>query len=484
MKHTAIWMDDLKKEEIKKIPKEMTVDVLIIGAGLSGLSCAYHLKDKKKKVAVIEKQHVGEGVTCLSTGKLDFMQELIYNKIIKVRDFCDAKLYYEAQKDALDLANKIIFDNHIDCDYMKTEGYVFTNEEKEITNFKKEIDFYEKMGIPHEEITKLPNGYPCLYGIKTEGSAVINPLKYLQEIRKIIEKTIPIYEEVEAKEIKRCYGKYKTITSKGVVWAKKVVVCTHYPFFIKPAFIPFKTHIEKSYVLASLEKKIHKMHAITSKKPVISMRYHKNNTFLMATNSHTTCSNDDDKKHFDDLIKKYKNHFNGEITHIWSNHDVMTSDFLPYIGKTDTNLFLATGFNKWGMTNGILSGKILSDLVLNKKNKYTDLFSLNRKQTPQKMLNMLVSNFQTSKTFVAMKLDKNKSFYRSAKVVKENGKDIGIYYDGNREYKVYNKCPHMGCSLLFNEVDKTWDCPCHGSRYNILGDAICGPTTYSIKIEK
>ena len=484
MKREAIWKEDLKiTEETIPFEQDLAVDILIIGAGLSGMSCAMNLLNSNKKIAIIEKEHVGEGITSLSTGKLDFMQGLVYHKIINVRSFLDAKLYYESQMDAINLATQIINDYHINCNYVKTNGYVFTNDEKEIPTFQKEISFYEKMGIPYEEITRLPNGYPCLYGIKTMGSAVIHPLKYLLELKKIVEKKIPIYEKVTAKEIKRSYGKFKVTTSKGILWAKKVIVCTHYPFFIKPAYIPFKTHIEKSYVLASKTNKIYKMHAITSKKPITSMRYYKNDVFLMATNSHTTSSKDDDKKHFQDLENEYLSHFDGKITHIWSTHDIMTSDHLPYIGKIDTNLFLATGFKKWGMTNGILSGKILADLVFNKKNKYMDLFSLSRKQTPKKFVNLMVSNFQTSKTFVSMKLEKNKNFYQRAKVIKENGKDIGVYSDGKKEYRVYNKCPHMGCSLLFNEGDKTWDCPCHGSRFTIQGDVISGPSTYSIRIK-
>ena len=162
----------------------------------------------------------------------------------------------------------------------------------------------------------------------------------------------------------------------------------------------------------------------------------------------------------------------------------MTSDYMPLIGKIDTNLFLATGYNTWGMTNGILAGKIISDIILRRKNNYIALFNPLRKieNIPQ----IINYNFKNGIAFLSTKLNKNKSFYQdNVKIIKEDGIWYGIYTDNNNiEHKVLNKCPHMKCNLYFNYQTKSWDCPCHGSSFNIDGNIIYGPSTYNIKEKK
>ena len=182
---------------------------------------------------------------------------------------------------------------------------------------------------------------------------------------------------------------------------------------------------------------------------------------------------------------KYGNNFNAEIEYMWSAHDVMTNDSIPYIGKIDNEeIYIATGFNKWGMTNGVLSGKIITDLILNKFNPYISIFSFKRKFSALRILNLVKNDLNTVFTLITTKMFKNHKFYNHVEVVNIDGEPIGIYHHNGKEYKVKNTCPHMKCSLIFNEVEKTWDCPCHGSRFDIKGNAISGPSTYSIKLGK
>jgi len=486
MKNVSIWRDQTKVERTKNILGPNTeTDILIIGGGISGLSTGLELLENNQKFIIVEKKVCGMGITSLSTGKLTFAQGLIYDKITKNYNYITALKYYKSQKDAIKRVYDNIMKYDMDCDYEIVPSYIFTNNESDIVKIKKEQKFYDKANVKYREIYSLPNNYPLKYGLEFEETAIFNPLKYVCELKKIIEKSDnKIFENTTVHEIKKLGKVYEVITDRGSIYTKKVIVTTNYPFFIIPGLIPFKTYIEKSYLLAT-PMESSKISAITSNKPTITMRNYKDNYFIFGSNSHSTSNHYNFKKNFDELMSKYDSHFNTKIEYIWSAHDVMTNDSIPYIGRiSNEQIYIATGFNKWGMTNGVLSGKILSDLILNKFNPYIPIFSLKRKFSIPRLLNLVKNDCKTIFTLIATKLVKNHKFYDHVEVVNVDGESVGIYHHNGKEYKVKNTCPHMKCSLIFNEVEKTWDCPCHGSRFDIKGNVISGPSTYSIKLDK
>lgn len=481
MKNISVWKTTSKtNSNNKKMENNIKCDVLIIGGGITGLSTALYLDESGKKVILIDKSNIGNGVTANSTGKLTIMQDVIYSKIEKATNFNTALNYYKSQKCALKLIDSIIKKYNIDCDYKKSSSITFVDDIKGILNLEHEEKFYQKAKIKYKKIQKLDNGYPITYGLQIDNMHVFNPLKFILEIKQKL-KNVEIYEHVNAESIKKSCNLYKIKTNKGIIFAKKIVVATHYPFFIKPGFIPFRTHIEKSYLLAAKVNKIYDFNAINCGEKVTSMRYYQD-FLVMSNNSHVTTDKDNYNKNFQDSCNKFIKNFKGQIEYIWSNHDVITNDNMPYIGNVDRNLFIATGYNKWGLLNGVLAGKIISDSVLNKKNHYKNLFSLTRNGNLVKFVSSIKSNTETAKTYIKMHLtkpNKYKLIYST-----KNNKDIVTYKQGKKEYSVYNKCPHMGCKLLFNEKEKTWDCPCHGSRFDLKGKCIFGPSTYSISIDE
>ena len=164
----------------------------------------------------------------------------------------------------------------------------------------------------------------------------------------------------------------------------------------------------------------------------------------------------------------------------------MTIDNLPLIGRiNNSNLLIGTGYNKWGMTNGTIAGKILSDIVLGNDNKYIDLFRLNRSINIKNYSNLVIYNFSNISNYVLSKVKNNYSFYNdSVKIITKDGIKYGIYTDKKGKYHIVkNLCPHLKCNLIFNNIDKTWDCPCHGSRFSIDGKCIFGPSVYDISVD-
>ena len=191
------------------------------------------------------------------------------------------------------------------------------------------------------------------------------------------------------------------------------------------------------------------------------------------------------EKNYSDLFWKVKSNFSDNIKYYWFNYDIMTADYMPLIGyleKYNKNLLIGTGYNAWGMTNGTLAGKIISDLLLDKSNEYIDLFAPNRKTNILKIANTINYNLKNGLSFISSKVNSYYEFY--PKNIKIVNKKVGIYTDDKKkEHKVCINCPHMKCGLVFNTIDKTWDCPCHGSRFNVNGKVIKGPSVDNITIK-
>ena len=480
MKNQSIWKSNIKKEINKPLDHNIKTDILIIGGGISGLTTAYFLKDTDYKVTLIDRNSCAFGITSNSSAKVTFVQEDIYHKMNKKI----ASKYLDSQIDAIKIIKKIVDKYHISCELTKSSTYLFTEQEEKIKDLEKEAIFYKENHIQYTITDKLPVDFPCKYALKIEDSYIFNPLKYCLALKKIIQDKITIYENTTALSIQKKDNTYEVITPKNHITAKIVVVCTHYPFFTIPLLIPFKITIEKSFLIASPIQENLNFNAINTGNPTHSLRtitLNNHHYLLYVTNSHLISKYNDKEKYFQESIINQKRYLKDNIYTYFTNQDILTPDHFPYIGLVKENLFVATGFNTWGMTNGTISGKMISDMILNKSNPYIELF--NPKRIPYNISKLIIYNLNTSGSYILSKIKKNYSFYQDkVKIIKENNQKIGIYIDkkGN-EHKVLNICPHLKCNLVFNMQEKTWDCPCHGSRFDIDGNCICGPSTNHIK---
>lgn len=491
MKKMSLWLDGEKDSHIMELNKNINTDVLIIGGGITGMTTAYQLINSNLKVVLIDQNLIGHGVSSKTTGKLNYLQENIYTSIKNTFSVNEAELYLKAQLEAIQHVNEIINTNHIKCNFEWVQSYLFTDKDSEIPTIKREKKLLEQMGINVKEHQNIEPNLKCKYAISVQDTAVFHPIKYLYALKKIcIKNKIDIYENTQALKINIIKDGFIVETDKEFkIKAKKIVVANHYPFFILPFFMPIKTYIEKSYISASPVTETKSKTYITSSYPCKSIRYHqdKANGYMIYLNgSHTICNKLNEKQNFDNLIQE-ANKLNLEPLYIWANDDLMTSDKLPFIGciNDEKSLFIGTGYNTWGMTNGTIAGIILSDLIQNKKNIYTKLFNPNRKFNFAKAKQYPINLYNNISGFYKSKISKNKNWYSDKIKFKTiDGKKLAIYTDNKGEHIVYNKCPHMGCSLIFNEVEHTWDCPCHASRFDIDGTCIKGPSTYNISYKR
>ncbi len=484
MKNESIWLKDKKEFSFPRLTEDKNFDILIIGGGITGLTISYDLKDLGLNIALVEANNLGYGVTLKTTGKITYLQETIYSDLSAKYNRKTAKLYLNSQKEAIKKIVDTIQKENISCDLEKVSSYVIANTIREEKKLKKEKDILEEFGC-HVIEEKMKRHY----AIAVEDTYVFHPIKYIDGLIDIIKENVSIYEHTTIQKIEHKKGKNICSSERGTITANKVILANHYPFFLIPFFFPLKAKTEKSYILAKKVPFHEEKSFITANYPFTSVRFHKDteNYLLYLGESHNLCNHLNNKENQKRLLKKAKKTLDNPDFY-WSNDDILTVDKLPYIGylkKNDNQLILATGYNTWGMTNSSIAGELIKDLIEDRENPYKNLFAPYRKKTftyLKETIKILGSN---TKSFIENKIIKNKKWYSSnIHFTKKEGQNIAIVYDEKGKHIVYNKCPHMGCGLIYNNVEKTWDCPCHASRFTLDGKCIKGPSCYDISFKK
>ncbi len=475
---SSLWEKDLNRVSRPKIEKDREVETLIIGGGITGLTTLYFLR-KQKNTILVDASLCGSGVTLNTTGKLTYLQNTIYTDLTNNIDYETAISYLKSQKHAIQLAKEIIEKEHINCHLEQVDSFVFTNKKKEIKKLKSEKKFLESQNIKVNWQEKKD-----FCSISVSDTFVFHPIKYTNALKELLKNQI--YEQTKIVKIKKHHGKYVCYGKNFKIVAKKVIVACHYPFFFYPFCLPLKSHIEKSYIIAKKTDKNPKVSGITVSNPALSFRFYedkKNCYQICLARSHKTSKEQNDGKNFQIVKEKYQIK-DSDIAFVWSNVDIITGDKLPFIGEIKKNFLIATGFNTWGMTNGILAGEILSKIILKEDVPFQNLFTLKRSNFYQiksffgNMLGSVVS-------FIGSKKHQKAWYHENPIFLKIKGKSVGIYTDEHKKkHFVYTTCPHMGCSLIFNEQEKTWDCPCHSSKFSIDGKCLKGPSTKDIQYKE
>ena len=479
----SIWNKKEKIENVKVLNKDIETDILIIGAGITGMTTAYFLKDKN--ITIVDANLIGHGVTLNTTAKINYFQERVYTKIKNMSGNDKAVKYLNSQIYAIKNIKEIIEKNSIECDFKQVTSFVFASKESEIEPLNKEIEFLKQNNIKVYE-KKLNISIKNYKSYCVDDTYIFNPIKYLNGLKKIL-KNINIYENTKIIKIEKQNNYYICHTDRYKIKTEKIVFATHYPYFLLPLMMPIKTEIEKSYVVVSKVKKDGEFTCISSSAPVYSCRFYNDGNYIYQISlaeSHNTSIKQNDKEHFDNVKKIFKLK-EKDIVMTYSNQDMMTPDHMPYIGEIKNNMYIGCGYNTWGMANSVLASKIISDLILEKENEYIEIFNPNRFNLAN-LVKLPIIMLSQIKSFFGPKLNKNKSWYSNRISFKsENGKSLAIYKDESGfKHVVHNKCPHLGCSLIFNEEEKTWDCPCHSSRFDINGKCIKGPSNYDISYKE
>lgn len=425
----SIWEKDAPRVKFATLDGDKSTDVLIIGGGIAGILCAYKLKCAGVDCMLAEATEICGGITKNTTAKITLGHSLIYDKTIMRFGERQARLYLASQiKAGKDYAKLC---KNIDCDYETADSYVYSLDDPK--KIGREVASLNRLGVKAElsEASELP--FSVAGAVRVRDQARFNPLKFLYAISK----DLPILEHTKVLELMP----HKVITNRGEITYKKLIIATHFPMLNKHGLYPLKLYQHRSYVLALKNaKKIKGMYVDESDKGLSFRSY--GDLLLLGGGGHRTGKKGGCWQELEEFAKKH--YKRAEIVGKWATQDCMTLDRIPYIGqyaRSTPYVFVATGFNKWGMTNAMAASDILCDLVRDIPHPCAEIFSPSRSLLrPQLAVNLLEST-------------------------------AGILTPTTP------RCPHLGCALKYNRAERTWDCPCHGSRFTEKGELIDNPAT-------
>lgn len=476
----SVWNSEVDFRKREALNQNIECDILVIGAGMAGLLTAYLLMKSGKEVVVIDAKITANGVTKNTTAKITSQHDLIYNSIIKEFGEDGARQYAKANELAIQKYKEIIDDEKIDCDFEYRDAYLYT--QNDMKSLEDEYNAAKKVGIDAELVHEVNLPLKVKGALKFKNQAQFNPLKFL---RPISEK-LTIYENTTALDITE---ENIVVTKDDIkIKANKIIVATHYPFLNTPGYYFMRMHQERSYVLA-LEnaQEVNGMYKGIDKN-AYSFRNYKN--LLIFGGAAQRTGEKAKGGAYDELRKAAKELYPNSIEkYHWSAQDCMTLDNIPYIGHYSSktpDIFVETGFKKWGMTTSMVAAMIISDMILKKENDFSEIFSPGRFDLSASMKNAANDLVVTAKNFIAQRIDLPEESLANIQngqggIIEYHGKKAGVYKDNDGNvFSVSTKCAHLGCELHWNSDELAWDCPCHGSRYDYKGNWIQSPTNKSL----
>lgn len=481
LENKKLQNNKLQNEKVTKtsLVGDIQTDVTVIGAGLAGVLTAYYLQEQGLTVAVLECKEAGRGITLNTTAKITSQHGLIYQKLVRYKGEERARQYGMANQIAIQRYQEIMKQLNINCDFEILPNYIYTLDNE--SRIQKEVEAARRIGLPAHFTTDTNLPFPVKAAIRFDEQAQFHPIKFLYGLTN----KLTIYEHTNVLEIK---DNGLIITDHGNVKTNSIVITTHYPFINRPGYYFLRLHQEREYVVAlencNKEKSTLNGMYLDADPQGFSFRNHQD-YLILGGGKHRAGEIKASEAYakIEEAARKW--YPEAHIKYTWSNQDCMTPDQIPYIGRYSAripNLYVATGFNKWGMTSSMVSAQIISDMICKKENEYHKVFN------PRRLM------FSGSKVFLKdvgiitvallsehLKIprDKLEQIERNqAGIIKHDGEKFGVYRDEKDNYYfVTTKCPHMGCSLEWNKNELTWECPCHGSRFDYRGKLISNPAT-------
>ena len=423
----SLWKATASLPEFPELVGDVRTDVLIVGGGIAGILTAYLLHEKGVKYVLVEKGRICSGTTGNTTAKITFQHGLIYDKILKSDGTEAARKYLAANRAAFDKYAELC--GKTDCDYEIKDNYVYSTDDRR--KLEKEVEALEKIGYIADLCENVPLPVKTVGAVKFPDQAQFNPLKFLSSVAE----GLNIYENTFVREMRG----NTAVTDKGKIHADTVIAATHFPFINKHGSYFLKLYQHRSYVIALENAQDVNGMYVDECDTGLSFRNYEG-LLLLGGGGHRTGKkggNWAELRAF--AAKKYPD---SREKHFWATQDCMSLDGIPYIGRYSAKthgFYVASGFNKWGMTGSMTAAMLLSDMILGKRNGFASVFDPSRS------------------------IVKPQLFINGAEAV------------CNLLTPSKKRCPHLGCALKWNEAERSWDCPCHGSRFTEHGRVLDNP---------
>ncbi len=494
----SYWIASTEQPDYPALEEDITADVAVVGGGIAGITAAYLLKSEGLKVVLIEADRILKGTTGHTTAKLTSQHSLIYYKIRDKLGEEMARQYAQANEAAIEMVESLVKEKGIDCDFKRCPAYVYTQQDSYVSKIESEVAAASSFGIKASYQEKIPLPFEIKAAVRFENQARFHPRKFLLSLAQ----DIPgggshIFQQTRALDIEEKNGKCVVHTANNrKVTASKVVVATHFPFYDGMGLYFARIFPDRSYALGiKIKEKYPGGMYITAEDPGRSLRVQEDGDgelVIVGGEHHKTGQGGDTTVHYENLVRFAEDTFSVvDMPYRWSTQDYTSADEVPYIGYLTSrtrNIFVATGFNKWGMTNGTVSGMLIRDLIIKGKSPWQDVYNPSRFALAASAKKLILENVNVAKELIGGKLTAVPSDVEikpgEARVFDLEGKKVGAYRDEKSQLHIVDTtCTHMGCELKWNSAEKSWDCPCHGSRFTYEGEIIEGPALRPIKPE-
>lgn len=485
----SIWQSEIALANNQKIKDEI-YDVIIVGAGITGFSCAVALQNRGKKCLLVEAENSGFGTTGGTTAHLNTFFDATYDQVINDFGLDNAKLLAEAGKEAIATIKSNISRFNINCDFQEKTAYLFARNKKQEEELEKIIQSSQKAGIEMEYSQNIPFPIPFSKAVSIKNQAQFHPVFYINGLRKA-------FVGLSGEYVEKCRVENHTkeddvlivSTSQGRIKAKNLIYATHTPPGVN--LIHFRNIPWRSYVLGvelndltypqSLGYDLEDPYHYYRSQEVDGKWY-----LIAGGKDHQTGNKQDTKAVFKELENHVRQFFNvRNIAFSWSSQFYEPVDGLPYIGKMPGNpdeVMVSTGYNGNGMIFGTLAGNIISDLIVDGNSPYEELFNPLRIKPVAGFSKFTSHNLNVASKWIKEKIFKKHIFNLDSlnndegKVLSYEGHSYAIYKDSKGEIRALkNLCPHAQCSVEWNNAELSWDCPCHGSRFGVQGNVLTSP---------
>ncbi|HET6344655.1 MAG TPA: FAD-dependent oxidoreductase, partial [Myxococcota bacterium] len=461
------------------------VDVAIVGAGITGVTAALLLKRAGKRVAVLEMDRIGAGETGNTTAHSTVLLDAGYATLRKRFGDDGAKRAAESQQVALDTIAELVRQEQIACDFLRVPTYLYCESPADMQEIDDEIDSLKRVGFDVARVRDVPLPFPVHGGLRLEGQLQLHALRYVDALaRRVHGDGCSIHEGTRVTRVEP--GEPCVVhTSHGQVRARDVLYASHAPI----NWLKLHTKIEayRSYVLA----------VRTPNPPPYAQYYDTMNPYhylrnhpygdgsvlIIGGEDHRTGAEQHTEEHYAALEQYARERFGEvEVVHAWSGQILEPADGLPFIGKNpgDEHIYVSTGYSGTGISNGTLGAILCTDAILHRDNPWAELYSPSRFKPLAQLRGFVSQNADVPAHLVG---DRLKAILAhgdvspgQGRVMRHEGHTLAVYHDEQGQYHLLSPvCPHMGCYVQWNDGDKSWDCPCHGSRFSATGTLINGP---------
>ncbi|PSQ05004.1 (2Fe-2S)-binding protein [Halobacteriales archaeon QS_6_71_20] len=487
--HTSLWLATSDSTEYGPLADRVTADVAVVGGGIVGLTTATLLAEAGRDVALIERDRIAAGVTGRSTAKVTAQHGLVYDELADRHDQLIARLYGAANAAAIERVAERAADLGLDDCVSRLPSYTYTRDPEKESAVRAEARVAERVGQPATYVESVPGVDGVVAGVRFDEQAMFHPRRYLLALAaRFLEAGGRLYEDTRAVELED--GRRPRVTTdRGRVVADHVVLATHFPVFDRAGYFA-RLYPKRSYLVA----------VRASDPPTEGMLYRAGSPYfsarsatvdgetltLVGGHSHKTGQAEDTRDRYRAVEREARRQFDvSEVVYRWSTQDYVSVDGLPIVGElgpTTRNVSTAAGFGGWGMSNGVAAGMMLSDSLLGRDNPWLDAFDRGRSTPRAGVKELLAENANVGKRFLVDWLTKpRKRELRElgpgeGTVVRDDRRAVAVHRDDDGRLHARSAvCPHLNCVVGWNPGEESWDCPCHGSRFDSDGSVIDGP---------